>query len=172
MHAIISLNAIVRLCLKLTNETPPTLLKILQDVVLLQEIFLQRDAKALISAASVGGLLHTRQFRGGVLGGELLTLSRYHISRVRPDHADSFPTVETNVDVQAVRLTSGQMNAGSVWAVRRRWRPCCASPRRLFRRCADLINMDAVPGRKLRLLLLVEIRYFKMKSFILLEDSS
>lgn len=62
----------------------------MQDVVLLQEIFLQRDAKVLIAAASLGGLLYARQFRGGVLGGELLTLSRYPISRVRPIHADSF----------------------------------------------------------------------------------
>lgn len=49
----------------------------------MQEVFLQADVASLITAAESGGCSNSHRFRGGVLGGELLTLSRYPISTVR-----------------------------------------------------------------------------------------
>ena len=40
------------------------------------------DAALLSAAAAEGGLQHSHYFQGGVIGGELLTLSRHPIAEV------------------------------------------------------------------------------------------
>ncbi len=53
------------------------------EVVVLQEVFLRADADTLISGGARGGLPYSQRFRGGILGGELVTLSRHPIIAVR-----------------------------------------------------------------------------------------
>lgn len=53
------------------NATPRA-----QDLVLLQEVWVDSDAEVLMSAAKLGGLPYAIHFRSGVFGSGLLTLSR------------------------------------------------------------------------------------------------
>lgn len=52
-----------------------------QDVVLLQEVWVDADAQILIKAGKAAGLLHCTHFRSGVFGSGLVTLSRHPIIR-------------------------------------------------------------------------------------------
>ncbi|WIA29868.1 hypothetical protein OEZ86_012337 [Tetradesmus obliquus] len=52
-----------------------------EDVVLLQEVWVDADAQALIRAGREAGLAHATHFRSGVFGSGLVTLSRHAISR-------------------------------------------------------------------------------------------
>ena len=55
----------------------------MQDVVLLQEVFVKADAVMLAAAAAQGPLKHSQYFPSGYLGGELLILSRWPIQYIR-----------------------------------------------------------------------------------------
>ncbi len=48
----------------------------LQDVVVLQEVWVDRDAQLLMAAGQQGGLVHSMHFRSGIFGSGLVTLSR------------------------------------------------------------------------------------------------
>ena len=50
-----------------------------QDLVLLQEVWVEDDADKLLEAASVSGLEHGLHFKSGLFGSGLVTLSRYPI---------------------------------------------------------------------------------------------
>eukprot|EP00878_Enallax_costatus_P034654 GHUV01038440.1.p2 GENE.GHUV01038440.1~~GHUV01038440.1.p2 ORF type:complete len:122 (+),score=40.74 GHUV01038440.1:259-624(+) len=52
-----------------------------EDVVLLQEVWVDADAQALIKAGKAAGLLHCTHFRSGMFGAGLVTLSRHPIIR-------------------------------------------------------------------------------------------
>lgn len=54
----------------------------LQDVVFLQEVFMEADISILISSAKDGKLQHAHFFNGGMLRGELLLLTAYRIAEV------------------------------------------------------------------------------------------
>jgi hypothetical protein len=54
-----------------------------QDIVLLQEVFVQNDMHMLVKLAELGGLSHHQYFHSGCLGGELLILSRWPIVYTR-----------------------------------------------------------------------------------------
>ena len=54
----------------------------MQDVVLLQEVFMEADAARLISAAKDGKLKHAHFYNGGMLRGELLLITAYPIVEV------------------------------------------------------------------------------------------
>ena len=56
---------------------------VLQDVALLQEVFVGSDAAMLAAAAAQGALKHSQYFPSGYLGGELLILSRWPIQYIR-----------------------------------------------------------------------------------------
>lgn len=53
-----------------------------QDVVLLQEVFMEADAARLISAARGGKLKHAHFYNAGMLRGELLLITAYPIVEV------------------------------------------------------------------------------------------
>ncbi|KAK9804323.1 hypothetical protein WJX72_006696 [[Myrmecia] bisecta] len=53
------------------------------DIVLLQEVWVREDADQTAQLASQGGLKHSVQFPTGMLGGELMVLSRFPIVQVR-----------------------------------------------------------------------------------------
>ena len=61
----------------------PTVVAPLQDVVLLQEVFVGSDAAMLAAAGAQGALKHSQYFPSGYLGGELLILSRWPIQYTR-----------------------------------------------------------------------------------------
>ncbi|GIL78649.1 hypothetical protein Vretifemale_8059, partial [Volvox reticuliferus] len=69
-------NRILHLAEFLANDTDQ---KHKLDVVLLQEVWVDADARILATAAEQGGLTHCMHFRSGVFGSGLLTLSRYPI---------------------------------------------------------------------------------------------
>ncbi|KAF6255870.1 Endonuclease/exonuclease/phosphatase [Scenedesmus sp. NREL 46B-D3] len=52
-----------------------------EDVVLLQEVWVDADAQLLIRAGRAAGLTHATHFRSGVFGSGLVTLSRHAIVR-------------------------------------------------------------------------------------------
>ena len=54
----------------------------LQDVVLLQEVFVRADVSMLIASAGTGSLAHAHFFNAGMLHGELLILSQHPILEV------------------------------------------------------------------------------------------
>ena len=54
----------------------------MQDVVLLQEVFIEADAARLISAAKDGKLKHAHFYNAGMLRGELLLITAYPIVEV------------------------------------------------------------------------------------------
>ena len=51
----------------------------MQDIVLLQEVFIQEDVANLVSAGKDGKLKHAHFFNGGMLLGELLILTAYPV---------------------------------------------------------------------------------------------
>lgn len=51
----------------------------LQDVVLLQEVWVEQDAKLLLECGKAGGLVHGMHFKTGMLGSGLVTMSRFPI---------------------------------------------------------------------------------------------
>ena len=57
----------------------------LSDVHL--QVWMASDAALLTAAAAEGALKHAHYFQGGVIGGELLTLSRHPIAEVRINQA-------------------------------------------------------------------------------------
>lgn len=54
------------------------------DVVTLQEVWLASDAALLAQLGARGSLRYHHYFQGGVMGGELLTLSKHPILEVPP----------------------------------------------------------------------------------------
>lgn len=52
------------------------------DVVTLQEVWLASDAALLAQLAARGSLRYHHYFQGGIMGGELLTLSKHPILEV------------------------------------------------------------------------------------------
>jgi sphingomyelin phosphodiesterase 2 len=52
-----------------------------EDVVLLQEVWVDADAQTLIRAGKAAGLTHCTHFRSGIFGAGLVTLSRHPIIR-------------------------------------------------------------------------------------------
>ena len=53
-----------------------------QDIVFLQEVFMEADVSILVSAAKDGKLANAHFFQGGMLHGELLLLTAYPIAEV------------------------------------------------------------------------------------------
>ena len=53
-----------------------------QDIVFLQEVFMEADVSILVSAAKDGKLANAHFFQGGMLHGELLLLTVYPIAEV------------------------------------------------------------------------------------------
>ena len=47
------------------------------------QVWMASDASALATAGSEGALKHAHYFTGGIIGGELLTLSRHPIAEAR-----------------------------------------------------------------------------------------
>lgn len=61
---------------------PPLVPSPAQDVVLLQEVWVDGDARDLQAAAKQAGLVHSVHFRSGMFGSGLVTLSRHPIRQM------------------------------------------------------------------------------------------
>ncbi len=54
----------------------------LQDVVLLQEVWVDKDAQLLLAAGKAAGLAHGVHFRSGMFGSGLVTMARHPITQM------------------------------------------------------------------------------------------
>jgi hypothetical protein len=53
------------------------------DATLVVQVWMASDASLLAAAGAEGALKHAHYFTGGIIGGELLTLSRHPIAEAR-----------------------------------------------------------------------------------------